>query len=142
MPREFSAGAIVFSKGPSGTRYLLLNSKYKTEYWDFPKGNVEKGETEEDAARREVAEETGIQKVTFVPNFKEKIRYFYRREGQTIYKEVIFFLAEAVTQYVRISPEHAGFEWVDFNEAMKRLGQNSKDVLEKANKVLTSKISN
>lgn len=142
MPREFSAGAVVFTKGPGGTRYLLLNSKYKSEYWDFPKGNVENGETPEQAAAREIAEETGITKVTFVPDFKEKINYFYRREGQTIYKEVVFFLAEAITLDVKISSEHAGFEWVTYEEAMKKLGPNTKEVLEKANKILTSQISN
>ena len=137
MPREFSAGAVVFTTGPGGTRYLLLNSKYKTTYWDFPKGNIEKGESEEDAARREILEETSIQKTTFVPNFKERISYFYRREGQTIYKEVVFFLAEAITLDVKISEEHAGYEWVTFEEGIKRLSQNSRDVLEKANRILT-----
>ncbi len=140
MPREFSAGAVVFTKGPSGIRYLLLNSKYKNEYWDFPKGNIEKGEAEEVTARREISEETGIGKVTLVPNFKERINYFYRREGQTIYKEVIFFLAEAITLDVKISEEHAGYEWVSFEEGVKRLSQNSRDVLEKANRILTRPI--
>jgi 8-oxo-dGTP pyrophosphatase MutT (NUDIX family) len=136
LTKEISAGAVIYRRNAE-PRYLLLKYRYKSEYWDFPKGNVEKGETLEETVRREVKEETGIEDIKLLPGFKEKISYFYKREGQTIYKEVVYFLAETWTAAVKISKEHIGFEWVDFETARERLKQNSRKVLEKANAFLT-----
>ena len=55
VPR--AAGAVVFRRSERGIRLLLLRA-YKN--WDFPKGLVEPGESELDAAKREVREETGL----------------------------------------------------------------------------------
>lgn len=117
--------------------YLLLKYTYKTTFWDFPKGNIEPRETEEETVRREVREETGLEEIKFVPNFREKISYFYRRNGQTVYKEVIYFLVESRKAEVKISEEHVGYEWVDFETAKARLKQNSREALEKAHAFLT-----
>ena len=136
MPRERSAGAIIFRR-VGKILYLLLKYTYKTTYWDFPKGNIEPGETEEETVRREIKEETGIEDIRLLPGFKEKISYFYRREGQTIYKEVVYFLAETGTATVKISKEHVGFEWVDYETARERLKENSRSALEKAHEFLT-----
>ena len=57
MKREKSAGAIVFRKEKEPV-YLLLH--YEAKHWDFPKGHVEKNETDEQTVRREIQEETGI----------------------------------------------------------------------------------
>src|SRR5947208_17195757 len=51
-----SAGAVVFRRTERGPRLLVLRA-YKN--WDFPKGTIEPGESELDAATRETAEETG-----------------------------------------------------------------------------------
>ena len=136
MVRERSAGAIISRKMEGGIRYLLLHYHYKTYFWDFPKGKIEKGEREEDAARREVKEETGLEDVKFVEGFKEKISYFYKREGRTVFKTVIYFLVESEEEKVKLSEEHIGYEWVDYETAKSRLRKSSKRVLEKANKFL------
>lgn len=141
MPRERSSGAVIFRKF-GHILYLLLKYTYKTTFWDFPKGNIEEGETEEETARREIKEETGLENIRLVPGFKEKISYFYRREGQTIFKEVVYFLAESQKAEVKISEEHTGYEWVDFETAKSRLKDNSREVLEKANAFLTGRLSN
>jgi len=86
--REESCGAIVFRKNGE-VKYLLLH--YEAGHWDFAKGNVEKDETEQETAAREIEEETGIKDVVFSPGFKETIKYFYKREGKNIFKIVIFF---------------------------------------------------
>lgn len=140
MPREKSAGAIIFRRNKE-IKYLLLHYNYKTEFWDFPKGNIEKGESEEETVRREIKEETGIEDIKFIPGFREKINYFYRREGKTIFKEVIYFLVETSVKEVRISEEHVGYSWLDFNDAKERLKENSRKILEKANKLLLSGLS-
>jgi len=124
----------------SGIRYLLLHYHYKTYFWDFPKGNIEKGESEEETARREVKEETGLEDLKFIEGFKEKISYFYRREGEIVSKEVLYFLAKSEEERVILSKEHIGSEWVDYETAKSRLKENSKKVLEKANKFLLASL--
>ena len=135
---EISAGAVVFRQEIGSARlYLLL--QYGGHHWDFPKGNVEKNETAEVTARREIAEETGIQDIKFIPGFAEKISYFYRRNRQTVSKEVMFLLAETRTSKVILSFEHIGSEWLDYNKAYERLiYRNAKTILEKAERFLST----
>ena len=136
MEKEKSAGAVIFKPGKRGNKYLLLH--YEAGYWDLPKGHVEKNESEEETARREVKEETGIENIAILRGFKEKIHYFYRFEGKLLSKDVVFFLARADQEDVKISFEHMGFEWLSFDEALERLTyKNAKEILKKANKFLS-----
>jgi bis(5'-nucleosidyl)-tetraphosphatase len=93
MIDERSSGAVIFSnnKELNKSEFLLLH--YASGHWDFPKGNIEDGEDEVQAAYREIFEETGIQNVHFVEGFRKKIQYYYRRGDILIQKEVIFYLA-------------------------------------------------
>jgi len=132
MPREISAGAIVARKTKHGPEFLLLH--YGLGHWDFPKGNIEKGEKEEDTVRREIVEETGIKRIKFVSNFRETIKYFYKWKGQNIFKIVVYYLVETRQKKVSLSYEHQGYAWLPYIEAKKKLTfKNSKDVLKKAN---------
>mgnify|MGYP001615107413 CR=1 FL=1 len=142
MSKERSAGAVIFRKDGKKVLYLLLHYHFKSDYWDFPKGNIEKGEAEEDTVKREVNEETGISDIKLLSNFKEKVSYFYRKDNETVFKEVVFFLAETKTEDVKISSEHTGFEWIDYESAIKKLKRNSKNVLMKANDFLSKRLSN
>jgi len=135
--REKSCGAVVFLKNTE-VKYLLLH--YEAGHWDFVKGNVEPNESEKDTVTRELQEETGIADAQFIEGFKEKIEYFYRRQGATIHKEVIFFLIETHTKKVKLSYEHVGYTWLDYQNAMKRLTfKNAKDVLQKAHELLKTR---
>lgn len=130
MLNEKSCGAVVYSK-TSEVNYLLL--QYEAGHWDFVKGNVEEGETEKDTTIRELKEETGIVDTKFIDGFREKISYFYKRQGATVYKEVIFFLMETNTTDVKISFEHIGFDWLPYERAMEKLTfKNARNVLQKA----------
>ena len=131
---EKSCGAVVFLKN-SAAKYLLL--LYGAGHWDFVKGNVEPKEGEKDTVTRELQEETGIVDAQFIDDFKEKIEYFYRRQGSTIHKEVVFFLIETHTEQVKLSYEHVGYIWLDYQHAMEKLTfKNAKNVLQKAHKLL------
>jgi bis(5'-nucleosidyl)-tetraphosphatase len=122
----------------SEPKYLLLH--YEAGHWDFVKGNVEPDESEKDTVLRELQEETGIVDARFIDDFREKIDYFYRRQGSTIHKEVIFFLIETSTETVKISFEHVGYAWLDYQHAMEKLTfKNAKDVLQKAHKLLKTR---
>ena len=135
MPQEKSCGAVIFTKHKDGIKYLLLH--YEAGHWDFPKGRQGKNEKEEQTAAREIKEETQIEDVEFIDGFKETVKYFYKKGEETVYKEVIFFLAKSQTEHVELSKEHIGYAWVSFEHAMKKLTyNNSKELLEKAEKFL------
>lgn len=137
MEDEISAGAVVFRRSKP-IKYILLHYKFKSEYWDFPRGNIEKGETVEQTAIREVEEETGL-KFDLIPGFKEKIKWFFRRDGKIIAKQVTYLLAEARNTDVKISMEHLGYTWLEFEDAIKRLKfDSSRSTLTKANRFINS----
>jgi 8-oxo-dGTP pyrophosphatase MutT (NUDIX family) len=55
-----AAGGLVCRRREDGTREILLVHRPAYDDWSFPKGKLEPGEREEDAAMREVEEETGL----------------------------------------------------------------------------------
>jgi len=133
MKQEKSAGVIVFRGSPP--KFLLLH--YPAGHWDYPKGNVEEGEKEEETALRELKEETGISKASLVPSFKESIHYFYRLKGKKVSKTVVFFLASVPEEKVTLSHEHVGFKWLSYDSALKQLTfKNAKEQLKKAMQIL------
>jgi bis(5'-nucleosidyl)-tetraphosphatase len=135
---EKSCGAVVYVNNQEKTRYLLLH--YAAGHWDFVKGNVELGETEKQTVTRELQEETTITQAQFIDGFRESINYFYRRQGLTINKEVVFFIIESQTDKVEVSFEHVGFVWLDYQHAMDKLTfRSSRDVLQKAHDYLLKK---
>ena len=142
MPKEKSAGAIIYRVKDGVPHYLLLH--YPSGHWEFAKGHIEGNESPEEAAKREIAEETGLQDIVIIPGFKEYIKYFFRKsyglEGEAkklapwVFKLVVFFLAETKTEDVKISAEHKGFLWLPYQQALKRLTyKNARMLLEKAN---------
>lgn len=137
MVDERSAGAVVFISNDE-PEYLLLH--YTASHWDFPKGNIEAGETEKEAAVREIREETGITDVEFVEGFRKIISYRYRKARRLVDKEVVLFLARTKTRDVTISHEHIGFAWKNYDEAMKQLTyRNAKGLLEAAKQFMMMK---
>jgi len=145
MPIEKSAGAVIFRRENSKIFYLLLHypgasHRAEKDYWDFPKGHIERGEKIEETVKREVFEETGLKDIEILPGFKETINYFFKFEGKNILKFVTFFLAQTKEKDVKISFEHIGYEWLPYEEAIKRLTfQNSREVLKKAHEFLNKK---
>ena len=122
----------------------------KGGHWEFPKGQVEGNENEEETMRREIKEETGITDLRIVPGYKKYIKYFFReyqgrpsyakastdkeKKPAWIFKLVVFFVAETFTKEVKISPEHTGFEWLLIGDAIEKTTfKNSKKLLKEAN---------
>ncbi len=142
MPLEKSAGAVIFRKTKGKNFYLILHYPSGSrapgrDYWDFPKGYLEKKEKPEEAAKREIGEETGIKDLKFIKGFKEWIKYFFKAKEKNIFKIVIFFLAETRTKEVKISSEHIGYKWLSFEQTLEQLTfENVKEILKKANNFL------
>ncbi|RVU71620.1 NUDIX domain-containing protein [Lactobacillus xujianguonis] len=89
MIHEHSAGSIIYRKNNGQLEFLIVKSVLHHS-WGFPKGHLEPGETEKEAAQREVAEEVGLHP-KFDFNFQRQTEY-HTEEG-TI-KKVDFFLSE------------------------------------------------
>jgi 8-oxo-dGTP pyrophosphatase MutT (NUDIX family) len=93
--RETSAGGVVFRRDPEGrVHYLLIRDSYRN--WGFPKGHLEPGEPPADAARREVAEETGLADLILHGPIRV-IDWYFRFRGKTIHKYCHFFLFESAS---------------------------------------------
>lgn len=134
MIEERSAGAVLFNETDSGKIFLLLN--YPSGHWDFVKGNIEKGESLQQTVIREIREETGITDVEFIDGFEDRIEYHYQRDGDLVHKEVVFFLAKTKTIDVKISHEHLGFVWLNFDDALKKVTyKNAKDIMNKVKRL-------
>ncbi len=106
----------MFRRSKRGIQLLLLRA-YKN--WDFPKGLVEPGENELEAAKREVREETGLAALDypFGDEFKETLPY-------TGNKVARYYLAETESEKIELPvspelgrPEHHEYRWVSFDEA-------------------------
>ncbi len=143
--REISAGLIIYKRekdrdGKTQVKYLLLY--HGRGYWNFPKGKLEKDERGYQAALREVEEETGIAPrfLRVEKNFRLTDKYIYQREGQKIFKIVIFFLAQALQSQVKLSYEHEGYGWFLHKDAQNLLKhQNIRTILKRANDFLRRK---
>ena len=140
MPVEHSAGAVVFRRESEQVFYLLLH--YEEGHWGSSKGHIEKGETIEETARREIREEAGLADLQFIDGFKETNKYFFVAKGQRIFKTVVFLLAETHTKKIKISFEHTGYAWLPFAEALERMTfKDEKEVLRKADQFIREKRS-
>jgi len=139
MPKEKSAGAIVYRIENGKPYYLLLHYpslNRKGGHWEFPKGHIEVNENEEETVLRETAEETGINDLKIIPGFKKYIKYFFKKyeDKRWVFKLVAFFVAETQTKEIKLSPEHIGFVWLPIEEAIKKTTfKNSKLLLREAN---------
>jgi 8-oxo-dGTP diphosphatase len=120
--REFSAGIIPFRMEGKKRKYLLLLSGLTVgKLWEFPKGQIEKGEDDRTAALREFKEETGIPDCEIISGYKKVLKYFYQRNGKLINKSVTYFLGKAGEGEVKLSHESKDFLWAEVDAAAKKI---------------------
>lgn len=116
---EISAGGVIYRRDEGEPAVCLISTQGRTA-WQLPKGIIERGEQPEEAARREVAEETGLHGELL--RHLEKIEYWYVWERTRIHKFVDFYLL----RYVEGSTEDHDHEvddarWFPLTEAQERL---------------------
>ena len=135
---ETSAGGVVFRIAEGRPHFLLIRDSYRN--WGFPKGHLEAGERPEDAALREVAEETGLGDL-IVRGAIDTIDWFFRFRGQLIHKVCHFYLME--TADATTSPQRAegitACRWTRFEEAQSLISYaNARELLRRAQELLAA----
>jgi 8-oxo-dGTP pyrophosphatase MutT (NUDIX family) len=131
---EVSAGGVVFQQAEGSLRIALAARRNRKGElaWGLPKGVIEKGETSDVAALREVLEETGLEAEIVEP--LGEIGYFYVWEGVRIRKSVHFFLMRATGGDVS-NHDHEMEEvaWFDADEAVAKASYGSeRELVEQA----------
>lgn len=139
MKRAFSAGGVVFKTVGDATYVLLISTK-GGEVWALPKGLIEKGESSEEAALREIEEETGI-RGKIVDELGE-VSYWFKLKDEKYFKTVKYYLVEYLEGSINPDFEVDSAEWFKIDEALKRLTYKSdREILEKALEKLSEKAS-
>ena len=123
---EKSVGAIVVNQAGL---YLLLNRADKnSDFWEFPKGHQSEGENDIQTLKRELKEETGIEKFELIKSFAGKNEYVSSSTGNT--RIILLYLIKVPNDKVIISQEHKEYVWVTFDDALTKLNHNKwKEIL-------------
>ncbi|HEX9122107.1 MAG TPA: NUDIX domain-containing protein [Actinomycetota bacterium] len=131
---EVSAGGVVYRRSESEAEVVLAARRTRRGdlVWGLPKGAIEDGEAAEDAAIREVREESGLEAEIEAP--LGDIRYIYVWEGVRVRKVVHFFLMRATGGDVsRHDWEMEDVRWFPLTEAIRAAAyRGEREVLERA----------
>ena len=137
MKREFSAGAVLVRPMRGRVWLAAIRPGGKPEgTWALPKGNIDRGESGEATALREVVEETGCEGESL--GKLGDVRYVYTFRGERIFKVVSFFLVRYRRGRIgEIPPEFrkevAEARWLPLEEAPRLLAyRGERDMAEAA----------
>ena len=136
MKYEKSCGSLVY-RIENEEIYLLLIRHKSGGHWSFPKGHVEKGETEIETALREVKEETNVS-VRLKDGFREVVHYYPK---PNIKKQVVYFIGDTDSDKVKRQEEEISeITWAPLGEAFNMVSfKNDKNLISKANAFLLEK---
>ena len=133
MKFEKSCGAVVYKYIGDTKAYLTVRSN-AFGHWGFPKGHIEAGESEEETAKREVLEETGLH-VSLYEGFRTSVEY---SPMKGISKEVVFFIGKSLDRDVNIQQEEIqDYKWLNYSKTLELLTfDTDRTVLIKVNKFI------
>jgi bis(5'-nucleosidyl)-tetraphosphatase len=115
--KDQSFGVIPVRQKLGEIQFLLV--QHHAGHWAFPKGHAENNETDLQAARRELMEETGISDVIVLEDVSLAETYFFRRGDQTVTKKVRYFPGLVKDSAVRIqAAEIKAYKWVNTEGAL------------------------
>lgn len=121
LVREPTAGGVVYRQNAKGEVEILLIQDAK-DRWTIPKGHIEEGETAQETAKREIAEEAGL-KDTDVQGWLGKIHFRYRRVNTLVLMTTQIYLVKAKGDTNAIKKEEwmNGIQWFPFSEALDKI---------------------
>ncbi len=131
-----SAGGVVVREGAQGPEVAMI-ATHGGERWALPKGIVERGEDPVETARREVAEETGVQG-ELLQKLGTIDYWYYPEKGLRYHKFVTFYLFRYTGGELRPQQEEVdAVAWVPLDEAIRRAAyKTEREMLEKAKEAL------
>lgn len=135
---EVSAGGVVYRREANGLEVLVCKSS-GYHRWVLPKGIIDAGETYEQAAVREVREETGVT-ARLIASLGEPEKYVYSRAGMRIFKRVYYFLmAYESGDIAHHDHEMEDVRWASFEDAEQLLAYDgAKNMLHRAQALLAA----
>ena len=117
MPRHSAGGVVLNEQGD-----MLLVEQHSNS-WSFPKGGIEPGETELEAAKREIGEETGVRNLTLLAELGSYERYSLGKDGvheapeYGLRRRTLFLFRTGDTDLVPQDGEVTQARWVSFDDA-------------------------
>lgn len=127
--RRRSAGYVPYRLTADGPEFLLLYNLF-FEQWQFPRGGVEPGESDMEAARREFAEETSMPVVRVHEDCCTKLHYVAVIRDYEIERTVVYFLAEIAAAEIRLGHEdHCEARWQNYQDTWELLTETSPEQL-------------
>ena len=110
------------SKGKRG--YLLLKRKLHWKGWEFVKGGMNPGETEEEAVKREILEETNLQKFKIIKKL-EGVTKEFKGVGDRLNIHAVYLVEASMKIPIQIptgtNPEHSTYLWADADSVSSKL---------------------
>ncbi len=136
MRYEKSCGAIVYRDYNDTIEFLSVKSKIHG-HWGFPKGHIEEGESEQEAAKREVMEETELI-ITLCSDYKASVKYY---SAEYTCKEVVYFIGKSLSEYINIQKEEIeDFKWLSYNDMLEIITfDNDKNILREVKNYMENK---
>lgn len=120
MHAECSYGIIPFSKQDGEWKvFVILHTR--GDHWGFPKGHAEEGESPQEAAGRELEEETRLIVEEFLLSVPISEHYTFVRNGKKIHKTSSYFPARVSGSPALQQEEIQEGRWLTFEKAMKTL---------------------
>jgi len=117
--RDFSYGIIPMRNGLHGWEVLVVF--HRKGFWGFPKGHSENLETHQQAAERELFEETGLKVVRYLSEQEFIEHYQFTHKGQRIDKRVTFFVAEVNGELNLEADELSDAHWLPLQQVHQEL---------------------
>lgn len=97
---------------------VFIVQHLKGNYWGFPKGHGEAGESPKQSAERELKEETAMRVIRYLPHPYLTQFYQFKREEELIEKTIHFYLAEVDPKYCVNSPEVIQGKWIPLKDLL------------------------
>ncbi len=125
--------------------YLFCIVQHSEEHWGFPKGHANPGESEEESARRELSEETGMTEVTIIPGASFTQKYVFEKEGITYDKSVTYFLGVVPSTITAIpdafKTEISEMQWLPYQELRELITyENAKLLLDQVQEYIQKRV--